>query len=101
KARGLLVPQFSSLKAAMDALAPCLEMRPSAVELMDHYLLELTAGNLALRDAMKPIQGAPQAVFMVEFSGDDPAEVADSVERLRRRLGGARGGTPAAPAAGP
>ena len=43
KVRGLLVPQFATLGAAMDALAACLELQPSAVELMDHLLLELTA----------------------------------------------------------
>jgi FAD/FMN-containing dehydrogenase/Fe-S oxidoreductase len=101
KARALLVPQFASLRAAMDALAACLEMQPSAVELLDHLLLELTAQNLALRDTMKAIQGRPQAVLMVEFSSDDPAEAADRVERLRRRLAGVQGLTAAVPAIDP
>ncbi len=101
KARGLLVPQFASLSAAMDALDACLEMQPSAVELMDHLLLELTARNLAFKDTMKAIQGRPQAVLMVEFSSDDAAEVADRVERLRRRLGGVAGLTAAVPAIEP
>jgi FAD/FMN-containing dehydrogenase/Fe-S oxidoreductase len=86
KTRGLLVPQFRTLAAAMDALDACLDFKPSAVELLDHYLLELTAQNLALRDTMQAIRGNPQAVFMVEFSGDDPTEVADRVEKLRQRL---------------
>jgi FAD/FMN-containing dehydrogenase/Fe-S oxidoreductase len=98
KARGLLVPQFATLADAMNALGACLELGPSAVELMDHLLLELTARNLSLRDTMKAIQGHPQAIFMVEFSGDDPAEVADRVEKLRRRLQGAGGLTAAVPA---
>jgi FAD/FMN-containing dehydrogenase/Fe-S oxidoreductase len=101
RARGLLVPQFTSLAAAMNALAPCLEFHPSAVELLDHLLLQLTAGNLALRETMKAIQGDPQAVFMVEFSGDEPAEVADRVERLRKRLQGADGLITAVPALDP
>ena len=84
--RGLLVPQFASLADAMNALAPCLEMNPSAVELMDHLLLELTAGNRALRDATRFIDPETRAIFMVEFSGDDAAEVADRVEKLRLRL---------------
>ena len=58
---------------------------------MDHYLLELTAGNLALRETMKAIRGQPQAVLMVEFSGDDEKEVADRVEKLHRRLEGVPG----------
>ena len=36
----------------MDALAACLEFQPSAVELMDHLLLELSANNLALRGTL-------------------------------------------------
>ncbi len=101
KTRGLLVPQFSSLAACMDAVAACLESRPSAVELMDHYLLELTAGNLALRETMKAIRGRPQAVLMVEFSGDDEKEVADRVQKLHRRLEGVAGLTAAVPALEP
>ncbi|HZY88148.1 MAG TPA: FAD-linked oxidase C-terminal domain-containing protein, partial [Gemmataceae bacterium] len=100
KARGLLVPQFATLADAMNALAACLELGPSAVELMDHLLLELTSRNLSLRDTMKAIQGKPQAIFMVEFSGE-PAEVADRVEKLRRRLQGAAGLTACVPALDP
>src|SRR5262249_55803498 len=85
---GLLRPEFETLGNAMDAVAACLELRPSAVELMDHFLLELTAGNLSLRETMKPIRGKPGALFMVEFSSDDQAEVADRVEKLQRRLQG-------------
>jgi FAD/FMN-containing dehydrogenase/Fe-S oxidoreductase len=101
RVRGLVVPQFDSLAAAMSALAACLELRPSAVELMDDLLLELTRGNLALRDTMKPIQGTPKALFMVEFSGDEPAEVADRVEKLTRRLQGCNGLTACVPALDP
>jgi FAD/FMN-containing dehydrogenase/Fe-S oxidoreductase len=98
KVRGLLVPQFATLGAAMDALAACLEFQPSAVELMDHLLLQLTKGNLALRDATKVIEGDPQALLMVEFSSDDPAEVSDRVEKLHRRLQGVNGITAIVPA---
>jgi FAD/FMN-containing dehydrogenase/Fe-S oxidoreductase len=101
RARGLLVPQFATLGAAMDALAACLELGPSAVELMDDLLLRLSAGNLALRDTMKAITGNPQALLMVEFSGDEPAEVADRVERLQRRLQGVAGLTAVVPALDP
>ncbi len=99
--RGLLLPHFSSLSAAMDALAACLEFQPSAVELMDQMLLELARGNLALRSAMAPLQGTPAALFMVEFAGDDRREIADRVERLQRRLQGAPGLIAAVPALDP
>jgi FAD/FMN-containing dehydrogenase/Fe-S oxidoreductase len=84
--RGLLVPQFVSLAAAMDALAACLEFQPSAVELLDQMLLDLARGNLSLRDTLAPIADRPAAVLMVEFSGDDAHEVTDRLEHLQRRL---------------
>ncbi|MFQ3652356.1 MAG: FAD-binding oxidoreductase, partial [Gemmataceae bacterium] len=90
-ARGLLVPQFASLDDAMNALAVCLEAQPSAVELMDQLLLELTAGNLALRNTTRHIDRRAGAVLMVEFSGDSVAEVTDRAEKLSRRLAGTPG----------
>ncbi len=91
KVRGLLLPQFSSLAAAMDAVEACLELGPSAVELMDQYLLEMTAGSVLHRETLKHIPSRPKALFMVEFSSDDPREVADKVDRLQRRLNGVNG----------
>src|SRR5439155_1584065 len=54
-----------------------------------------------LQNNMKAIQGHPGAVFMVEFSGDERAEVADRIERLQRRLAGAPGLLAAVPAIDP
>ena len=85
----------------MDAVAACLELQPSAIEMMDYVLLELTAGNLALREATKPIDRRTKALFMVEFSSDEPAEVADKVSRLQRRLEGVNGLITAVPAIDP
>ncbi len=86
KVRGLLVPHFSSLTAALDALHACLEFQPSAVELMDQLMLDLARANLALKRRMQAIQGRPAALFMVEFSSDDPLEVEDRLDKLDRRL---------------
>jgi FAD/FMN-containing dehydrogenase/Fe-S oxidoreductase len=91
KARGLLVPQFDSLAAALDAVAACLEFRPSAVELMDQMLIDLSRGQRALNEVMKSIPGRPAALLMVEFYGEDAAEVSGRVHELQRRLGGTRG----------
>ncbi|HYT87285.1 MAG TPA: FAD-linked oxidase C-terminal domain-containing protein, partial [Gemmataceae bacterium] len=99
--RGLLVPHFASLRAALDALAVCLEHRPSAVELMDRMLIDLARTNLSLKHAMTAVQGRPAALFMVEFSGEIEAEVADCIERLRRRLREVPGVTALVPALDP
>jgi FAD/FMN-containing dehydrogenase/Fe-S oxidoreductase len=100
-ARGLLVAHFASLAAAMDALSVCLELGPSAVELMDQMLLDLACHNLSLKDTMQAIKGRPAAVFMVEFSGEAEAEVADRVEKLQKRLQSVSGITALVPALEP
>ncbi|MFO0797398.1 MAG: FAD-linked oxidase C-terminal domain-containing protein [Gemmataceae bacterium] len=101
KHRGLLVPQFATLAAALDTLAACLELGPSAVELMDRMLIELAAKQRGLKDTMAAVRGRPEALFMVEFSGDDAAEVAHRVHQLAHRLKGVPGLTAAVPALDP
>ena len=91
RSRGLLVPQFDSLTAALDALAACLEYRPSAVELMDQMLIDLAREQRSLREVMASITGRPAALLMVEFSGEDDAEVSSRVHDLQRRMSGVRG----------
>lgn len=98
KHRGLLVPQFDSLAAALDALALCLEFWPSAVELMDRMLIELARQQRSLMGTMAAVRGRPEALLMVEFSSDDPADVSFRVHELQRRLGPAVGLVAAVPA---
>ena len=98
KTTGLLVLQFDSLAAAMDALAVCLEYHPSAVELLDHMLLKLARENLSLRNAAAPLSSRAMAVFMVEFSGDETGEVRDRIDKLSARVGGMPGLIGAIPA---
>ena len=98
RVRGLIVPHFVSLSAALDAVAVCLEFNPSAVELMDKLFLDLARDNIGLKDTMAAIQGRPEAVLMVEFSSDDAAEVAGHAERLEKRLREVAGVTAVVPA---
>ncbi len=101
KYRGLLVPQFDSLSAALDALAACLEFSPSAVELMDRMLIDLARQQRSLKDTMAAVRGRPEALLMVEFSSDDPADVSYRVHELERRLGPAVGLIASVPALEP
>jgi FAD/FMN-containing dehydrogenase/Fe-S oxidoreductase len=101
KHRGLLVPQFGSLGAALDALQSCLELGPSAVELMDRMLIDLARNQRSLKDTMAAVRGHPEALLMVEFSSDDPADVSYRVHELQRRLTGCAGLTASVPALDP
>jgi len=99
--RGLVVLHFESLAGSMDALAACLEFQPSAVELLDHMLLELARQNLSLKSAMAAVQGNPAALLMVEFSGENFKFVADQADRLQKRLREVPGLTAMVPALEP
>src|SRR5439155_672521 len=72
KYRGLLVPHFDRLQSALDAVAACLEAKPSAVELIDRMLLDLARNQRALSRTMQAVHGRPDALLMVEFTGDTP-----------------------------
>lgn len=99
--RGLLVAHYATLAAAMDSLDLCLQYKPSAVELLDQLLIDLARENLSTRETMKAIVGRPQALFMIEFSGDDPHEIADKVERLTGQLRSMQGVEALVPAIDP
>src|SRR4051812_2913660 len=101
KHRALLVPHFDSLRAALDAVAACLEFGPSAVELIDSLLLTLARKQRSLRNTMAAIEGEPEALLMVEFQGDDEAEVRSRVFRLKDRLREVPGLVAAVPAIDP
>lgn len=101
KFRGLLVPQFATLAAALDTLDACLELAPSAVELLDRMLIELASQQRSLKHNMAAIQGRPEALFMVEFASDDAADVSFRVHELQRRLRGVPGLIAAVPAIDP
>ena len=101
RTRGLLVPHFASLRSALDAVAVCLEFQPSAVELLDKMLIHLAREQPALKQQMAAVIGKPDALLMVEFSGDSEAEIAGRVEKLAKRLAGVAGLTAAVRAIDP
>jgi FAD/FMN-containing dehydrogenase/Fe-S oxidoreductase len=78
---------FESLAEALEAVVPCLECRPAAVELMDEILLDLTrksrdyAGHLA-----SFVRGSPGGLLQVEFFGDTPEAVLADLDRLEAHL---------------
>jgi FAD/FMN-containing dehydrogenase/Fe-S oxidoreductase len=83
-ARGAVLLPFGRLGDAAGAVALCLGAGPSACELLDRRSLHL------VRDAAPSyrdwIAEAAEAALVVEFEGDDPAEVAGRVRRLTRRF---------------
>ncbi len=70
------VIHFDDLLRAIEAVPVILRHRPSAVEILDHYGLELARSNPTVAPLCAQfIRGTPQAILMVEFSGESQEEV--------------------------
>ncbi len=81
------VVHFDDLIRAIEAVPVILRHQPSAVEILDHYGLELTRSNPALSPLCAQfIHGDPQAILMVEFSGDSQEEVHSAWSEMKTDL---------------
>ncbi len=72
KAKVLGVVNFARFHDAMDSAQHIVKLGPSAVELVDRTMIELARANPAFRPVIESaLIGAPDAILLVEFSGDE------------------------------
>lgn len=83
---GLVILQFDELVASMAATPTIMETEPSAVELMDRMLINLTRSQPGYARQIAMIEGNPAAVLGVEFYGESDAELMRKAERLKAHL---------------
>jgi FAD/FMN-containing dehydrogenase/Fe-S oxidoreductase len=81
-ARSLMVVHFEKLLDALAATVPILAHRPSAVELVDRFVLDATRGKTEYEPLRRFISGDPEAMLIVEFFGDSADEVSARLEAL-------------------
>ncbi len=66
------VVNFPTFRAAMSAAQHLVTLRPTAVELVDRTMIELARANPTFRPTIEAaLIGAPAAILLVEFSGED------------------------------
>ncbi len=94
---GLVLLQFDDLVAAMAATPTILEMEPSAIELMDRMLVNLTRSQPGYARQIAFIEGDPAAVLAVEFYGETERELEQKCARLQAHLAAKRVGLSADP----
>jgi FAD/FMN-containing dehydrogenase/Fe-S oxidoreductase len=90
KELGLLCVHFNSIDEALHANLIALKFRPSASELIDHYILECTKNNIEQLKNRFFVQGDPGAILVVEFSRnsrEEINEIANNVENEMRGSG--------------
>ena len=85
---GLVILQFGNVVDAMEAVPIILENNPSAVELIDKYLIDLTRISTSYSQLLTFIDGNPEALLIVEFYGETESEVEKRVKNLNSFLKG-------------
>lgn len=83
---GLLCVHFNNLYDSLKATLTALKYNPTACELMDHYILDCTKGNIEQRQNRLFIEGDPQAILVVELRGEDMQEVEKIATQLTEEL---------------
>ena len=86
KARTLGAFHFRGVLEAMSAAPVILKHKPSAVELVDRFLLDQTRGRTEFELLRQFIEGDPGAVLIVEFFGDDDEHLPARLDRLEEEL---------------
>ena len=88
RSKVLCVVQFEELLDALSATPLILEHGPSAVELLDRFILDTTRGKIAYEPLRDFIEGDPEGVLLVEFQGDTTEELVGRIDRLEADLRG-------------
>jgi FAD/FMN-containing dehydrogenase/Fe-S oxidoreductase len=86
KAKVVCVVQFHDLLDALTATPVILEHGPSAVELVDRFILDSTRGKTEFEPLRDFIVGDPAAVLFVELMGDSVAELPVRLDQLEADL---------------
>jgi len=77
------VVNFARFHTAMDSAQHIVKLGPSAVELVDRTMIELARANPAFRPVIETaLIGAPDAILLVEFSGEERAPLLAQLQAL-------------------
>jgi len=86
--RVLGVVNFTSFYTAMNSAQHIVRLGPSAVELVDRIMIELALSNPVFRPTMESaLIGKPEAILLVEFSGEDKSALLRKLADLVALMG--------------
>ena len=87
KAKAVMAIEFATLLEALEAAPLILRHAPSAVEVMDKFILDYTTQNAELQRRRQTfISGDPGALLCVEFYADRAEDLPARLEALERHL---------------
>src|SRR5712664_4256560 len=78
---------FSRFYDSMDITRFIVELGPTAVEVVDRTMMDLARRLPTFRATLERyVKGAPDAILLVEFAGDEQAPLLESLKRLEQLL---------------
>ncbi len=83
---GLLCVHFNNIDEALRANLIALKYKPSASELIDHYILECTKDNIEQNKNRFFVLGDPGAILVIEFKKTSRSEIEKLAESLTEEL---------------
>lgn len=86
KCKALCVVHFNELLEAISTVAPILEHKPSAVEILDSEVVVRGRKNLSVAQLCSFIDGDPAAILIVEFFGETQQEARQKAQGLAEDL---------------
>jgi FAD/FMN-containing dehydrogenase/Fe-S oxidoreductase len=86
RAKAVLVVQFHDLLEALAATPAILRHQPSAVEVIDKYVLDSTHRNPEASRLRTFLHGDPQAILIIEMCGDDASELPARLTAVESQL---------------
>jgi FAD/FMN-containing dehydrogenase/Fe-S oxidoreductase len=88
KHKALGVCHFPTFYRAMESAQHIVKLDPDAVELVDRTMIDLARANRAFEPVVREfVRGAPAAILLVEFAGDDRAAQIAKLARLVELMG--------------
>ena len=84
--KALAVLHFHDLLESMEATVATLEVEPAAVEMIGSMILRQARANLEYSRMMDFVEGDPEALLVVEVTGDSEAEVTAGLDRLEAKM---------------
>ncbi len=82
----LAIIHFDRLDRSLESVPAILETEPSAVELLDKFLLDRTRDQPEFARYLGFVRGDPRSLLAVEFYGETETALESRVERLKARL---------------
>ncbi|MEX2569370.1 MAG: FAD-linked oxidase C-terminal domain-containing protein [Cyclobacteriaceae bacterium] len=84
--KSVCVVHFADLLEAIGAVTPILKYQPSAVEILDKIVVDLSRENLTTKRHCHFIEGNPAAILIVEFYGESAEDVMERPKAMIKDL---------------